>query len=331
MADYLFESARVRTLEAGLPTRERMELLIAAKDFAEMTARLAECGVSAVTDDEGNFLREETLQRMLQTAYDELSEVMARDAALRLWLYPYDCNNVKAAMKGFIRGADPREMMFDFGTASIADVVEMVQRKDFDGLPASMRAAAAMAMEAYAKSKNPQTIDLMLDRACFADMLDAAKSSGEEFAIRLVQMKIDLINLITVVRILRMGQRDVLARPFLEEALLGGGTLTEKTLLEWFDGGEDYLWNRLYHTPLGKLSESLAGREKTLTEVERFADDLLMQTVREARFAAYGAEVLIAYLLATEYTVRNLRIVFAGKATGLAPETIRERMRDAYV
>ena len=331
MADYLYESARVRTLESRLPTREQIEAMIAARDLAEMQKLLSNCGVRIVTDAEGRFLREETLLGMLRDAYGELSEVMARDGAIALWLYPYDCNNVKAAIKAFFRGVDPTSMMFDFGTVSTDAVVQMVQGGNFDALPARMCEIAPAAMDAYAKNRNPQTIDLMLDRACFEDMINAARESGDPFALRTVQTKIDLTNLLTVVRILRMGRREETARAFLEEALLSGGTLTHDFLGECFSGGEAYLWKRLYHTPMGKLSEMLAGKDKTLIEIERCADDFLIRGLREARFSAFGTDVLISYLLSVEYAVRNLRIAFAGKAAGLAPQTIRERMRGGDV
>jgi V/A-type H+-transporting ATPase subunit C len=251
--------------------------------------------------------------------------------AIRLWLYPYDCNNVKAAIKAFFRGVDARRMMFDFGTVSPQCVTEMVQTGDFEALPASMRQAASEATRAYAKGQNPQVIDLLLDRACFADMAQAASDSGDGFALSMVQTKTDLTNILTAVRLLRMGRDTDSTLAFFKEAMLEGGTLSSQTLNEWMQGGEAYLWSRLYHTPLGWISEQLAGKEKTLTQVERCIDDFLMHQLKGVKFSAFGREVLIAYWLANEYAVKNLRIVLAGHAAGLSPETIRERVRDGYV
>ena len=331
MAEYLYESARVRALENRLPTREQLEALILASDWSVLLARLKEIGISVVLNERGELLREETLVGMLHAAQVELADVMVHDGAVRLWLYPYDCNNVKAAIKGFFRGVDPRRMTFDFGTVSVERLINMVQSGDFEGLPANMQRAATEAMQAYAKAQNPQTIDLLLDAACFADMLAAATQSGDAFALSMVQTKIDLTNLLTAVRLLRMGRDGEAMIGFFNEAMLEGGTLTRETLNEWIMGGEDYLWSRLYHTPLGWLSEQLAGRGKTLTAVERFADNCWMQQLKPVKFSAYGRAVLIAYWLATEYAVKNLRIILAGHAAGLSAETIRERVRDGYV
>ena len=331
MADYLYESARVRVLETRLLGKEGIETLLGAKDLADAVSRLADLGISPVTDAEGRFLREETLSRLLRDAYAELSDVMEKDLALALWRYPYDCNNVKAAIKGRIRGIDPRSMLFDFGTFDVDTVLKMVETEDFSALPEHMRAAAVDALDAYAKSKNPQTIDLILDSACYADMRAAAARSGVEAASRLVCLRIDLCNLLTVVRILRMERSGNTGRQLLEAALIEGGTLSIETLTEWFEGGEELLWERLYYTPLSGISVELSRGERTLTDVERSLDNYQTYVLREAKYAAFGAEVLIAYLVAVEYEVRNLRILLAGKSVGLDAATIRERIRDAYV
>ena len=56
-----------------------------------------------------------------------------------------------------------------------------------------------------------------------------------------------------------------------------------------------------------------------------------MKTVKEAKLISIGVEVLVAYLLANEVAVRNLRILLAGKTEGLSKERILERIRESYV
>ena len=86
MNDYLYDSARVRSLENALIGRERIEQLLATKSVEEMILRLNEMGIASVTDADGRFLREETLLQILRTAYGELSEAIGSNDELRLWL-----------------------------------------------------------------------------------------------------------------------------------------------------------------------------------------------------------------------------------------------------
>lgn len=330
MSDYYFESGRVHVLERRLVRRETLEQLLSAKDTEQLMRLLSECGIELATDASGRLLREETLLGVLRAAYRDLGERVQSDPGLRLWLYPYDCNNVKAAIKGYYLGIDPREMMFDFGTVGVDEVIASVAARRFEEFPLYMAAAAVTAMEGYAKNRNPQLIDLTLDAACFADMSAAAKQSKSAFVSDLVKLRIDLCNVMTLVRILRM-QSGENGKRLLADALIEGGTLSRKTLDEWFEGGEETLWDRVYHTSLSAWAAEVVKTDKSYTAIERTADAVFMARVREARFIPVGIEALIAFLIATEYDVRNLRIVIAGKEAGLDREKIRERIRDGYV
>ena len=329
MNDYLYDSARVRSLENALIGRERIEQLLATKSVEEMILRLNEMGVASVTDAEGRFLREETLLQILRNAYGELSEAIGSNDELKLWLYPYDCNNVKAAIKGFFRKIDPRSMMFDFGTVGVEDVIRMVEEGSFTALPRTMREAAVQAMATYAKQRDPQKIDLLLDCACYADMLAAAKNTP--FALDLVTMRIDMTNLLTLVRILRMNSGEA-GKMLLGDALIGGGTLAPQALLALYGSGEDAVWQMLTRNERYEgLANTVNATARSLTDVERCIDNFLMARLREAKWVASGAEVLIGFLMAHEYDVKNLRILFASKQAGLPVQTIRERIRESYV
>ncbi|MBQ7334977.1 MAG: V-type ATPase subunit [Clostridia bacterium] len=331
MADYLYGSAHVRALENAIVGRDRMERLLQAKSTDEAYAMLSEFGIRVIRDSEsGAFLREATLLEILKNAYRTVAELAPDSGAMRLWLYPYDCNNLKAAIKGFFRKIDPQSMMFDFGTADVESILKMVSTGDFSPLPSTMRKGAADAVEAYAKTKNPQVIDLILDRACYADMLEAALADGNPYVVQLVQAKIDLVNLMMTVRILRMKSGEA-GKNLLRDALITGGRFSDDTLLALYDGGEEMLWEHVRHSAYEKFATAVAASDRSLTAVERSADDVWMEMIRAAKWIPVGQEAMVAFLLAHEYEVRNLRIVLAGKEAGLPVATVRERIRENYV
>ncbi len=331
MADYLFGSANIRTLENAIIGRERIERLLNTKTTDEAWGLLSDWGVQIVRNEEsGKPMREETLLGILKGAYKRLGELVPDSLALRLWLYPYDCNNLKAAQKAFIRGIDPSSMLFDFGTLSASDIVKMVEKGSYEGLPANLQAAAGAAMDEYAKTKNPQAIDLILDKACWHDMADAAKVSGEAIVMRLVQTKIDLLNVMIALRILRMKSGEV-GKVLFADAFLEGGKITFESLLGALSNGEDALWESLRSTDYARFAESFAKSDKALSTAEKLADNYWMSLILENKFVPDGLEVMIAFLAAHEYEVKNLRIVLSGKEAGIPTATIRERIRDSYV
>lgn len=331
MADYLFGSANIRTLENAIIGRERIERLLNTKTADEAWGLLSDWGVHIIRNSEtGTPMREETLLGILKNAYSRIRELAPDSDALHLWLYPYDCNNLKAAQKAFIRGIDPAPMLFDFGTLTVTDIVKMVETGNYEGLPANMQAAAQTALDEYATTKNPQVIDLILDKACWRDMSDAAQASAQSFVIRLVTTRIDLLNTMMALRILRMRSGEV-GKVLFADAFLEGGKLTREQMMDCLSSGEESLLQLLRYSDYALFAQSLAKSDAALSTAEKLADNYWMAQVLENKFIPDGLEVMVGFLAAHEYEVKNLRILLSGKEAGIPTATIRERIRDSYV
>ena len=330
--DYMYASARVRALEGRIVGRERLERMLEARSSAEILSSLGEYGfelVRAGADGTGNILREPTLAGELSRAYAELDGMTAQSKVLAFLRYPTDCNNIKALIKCFSRGVDAREMMLDgVGTVSVAEAERAFHEKDYSSFPAAMASVIPLAEEQFAATRNPQVVDLLIDRACYADMLSAAAESGVDLAVRLVRAKIDLQNLITCVRLIRMSL-GAAGEALLAEAYLTGGTVELSLLNEALSEGEAWLAERLLYTAYATLMPP--EEQLSLGAIEVRADDLWMEMVREVKYIPFGAEVLMGYAIAVEYEIKNIRIILAAKDAGMAPDGIRERLRKSYV
>ncbi len=324
MEDYLFACARVSALENGLIGREKLERLMAAPGMEKCVELLSEYGVDVKRDPAtGAFLREETLLARLQKAYAEVQDGTEDAPFARIFRRQYDCNNIKAAIKCQKRGVDPASMMFDFGTIPVQTVVECAGKNDFEKLEEPFATAAREASDAFAKTNNPQWVDLVLDRACYAAMLaDAGKN---EFARKIVAQKIDLTNLLTCLRLLRMRSGEA-GRMLLRDALIEGGELEKEFFEAAYGEGETPFWEAVARTDYSAFANGLES-SSTLTEIERAADNFWISSVRQAKWQVFGQEVLLSYLATVEYEVRNLRIVLAGVEAGLSPKIIGERIR----
>ena len=318
--DYLFASARVRAAENRLIGTDKTESAINAKDASEIEGL-----IDSIDSADG---ASDKLSAYLGRAYSFIAEISPNENIVSFLRYGYDCNNIKAALKCHFRETDSSEMLFPFGEVPLDKILAMPRELDFSDLPKHMSEAAEEAFDAYTKSGDPQLIDIILDKACYLDMLEAAKN-GDDFAYDLVRTKIDLTNIMMCIRIIRMGggfsERDVLCRSLIE-----GGYLDEKKLYEAESGNE--LASILSGSEYSSLSAFLCGDGMvSLAEIERRCDDIYMKKVKKAKSLPFGAPLLCAYLVAVEYEVKNLRIILAGKRAGLSGEKIRERVRLGYV
>ena len=325
-SDYLYGSARIRALEGQRIGRDRLERMLEVHTSDEVMTMVADHGFVCSGES-----REECLLTGLSNGYAEVERATeGKPSPVRFLRYPYDCNNIKALIKCFARGIAPDAMLFDsLGSLCVEEIKLAFEAKDYRIFPSHMAQAIPQAEEAFAQTGNPQKVDLILDRACYADMLADAEDSGVAYSVRLVQTKIDLTNLMTCLRLIRMDS-GAAAEAFLEEALLLGGTLDRTVFTESLSAGEQSMSERLSYSRYAGFA-SLLAEGSPLHVLEKWSDDFWMELAREAKFVPFGAEVLVGYAVALEYEVKNIRILLAGKDAGLESDVIRERLRKSYV
>ena len=324
--EYMYSSARIRALENKIASKERLRHLSDAESAEAILSGLSEYGFEIVRQD-GAIDREATLESLLVTSYGELASMETGDAVDFL-RYQYDANNIKSVIKCASRNISPDQMLSPLGTVGIDALKQAFVDKDYSAFPENMKIAIADAEEAFAETSNPQKVDFIIDKACFADMLASAERSGIELAKRLVRAKIDLCNIMMTLRIMRM-KLDKTAAGVLSEVFIGGGSFELETLLESLEAGEESFAYDVVRKKYDSLATAITDGE-TLGELERRVDDLYFSIARESKYISVGAEIAIGYIVALEYEVKNIRIILAGKDAGLSPEVIRERLRDCY-
>lgn len=331
MENYLYAGARIRALEGEMIGSERLERLLSCATTEACAALLAEWGVTILRGrEDGAFDREATLAARLSQAYAEVLEATDGASFARIWLLPYDCNNIKSVIKCARRGLDPEPMLIRLSGGIPTDVVRYaIEKRDRTRLPEPFATAAQDAAAQFERTGDPRIVDRILDAACYAQMVRLAEESCVELALRLVQRRIDLTNVMIAIRSGRMG--DVGERT-LAEFFLAGGTLSLADLSAWLREGESYLLERLYYNGFENFAKAANGDGiASPADLERAADDGVMELAREAKLVPLGAEIPIGYLIGREYEVKNLRILLAGKSVGLSTDAVRERMRLSYV
>ena len=194
----------------------------------------------------------------------------------------------------------------DSGSIPKEEMAEMVRKREFLGMTVEMRGAVEDAIEQFARSQDPQEIDIRLDRACYKDMYQAAEESGNDFLKGYVRLLIDTLNVNAFVRLKEVGK----PAAFFKRVFLEGGDLDES-------GVEREASNVL--TKVGPKG------------VEKYLEDQRMDYVKDALYVPFGIEPIVGYLRAKEAEVKDLRMILTGKVSGMDGEAIKERLRETYV
>lgn len=319
--NYIYSSTRVRAVEAHTSAGERIWRAAEAKNLADALRIFEEFGIRIT---EGNI--EDTLGSFVEEAYKLLEEIAPEPALFNVLRYPYDCHNIKSAIKSSLRGTDAAHLMFNTGSISSALIMQMVRDREFAALPRHMAKAAVAAYETYYRNSDPQQIDTALDIACFLDMIESSEKYELPYPRKLVAYKADTINIITCVRLIRMSAGTV----SIEKVMLPGGIIKNELYKAVFtaDGikeRETFLYNMLRKTRYIVMNLSVTD---SLTAIERSCENTYLAFIRgEAKKKLYGAEILTAFVIARETEMKNIRIVIAGRAASLPAEVIKERLR----
>ena len=69
----------------------------------------------------------------------------------------------------------------------------------------------------------------------------------------------------------------------------------------------------------------------SFTKFEKDCDDYLMSYVKDAKYKSLTPEPIVGYILAKETEVKCVRIIMSCKLNDIDADTIKERVREAYV
>jgi V/A-type H+-transporting ATPase subunit C len=201
--EYMYSSARIRSLEMKIATGDQITRLADADSLETVVNSLGDFGFEPVYDENGKLCREEMLLGVLKTGFAELGGMECGEA-VEFLKYQYDANNIKALIKCAGAGISSEDMLMELGSIDTKAVKKAFLEKDYSVFPENMARAIAEAEEAFAATSNPQKVDFIIDKATFADMLANARNNGIALAQKLMTKRIDLLNLMMAVRLIRM-------------------------------------------------------------------------------------------------------------------------------
>lgn len=201
--------------------------------------------------------------------------------------------------------------------------------RETDALPAWLAELAPKVIGCYLQRYDFSDIDHLVDQTVWQKAHAEAAGIGNRFFSGYLARRTDLINLELLLRtrVLRMG-KDVLRR-----ALLGGGSLDPEAVLSVYDQSDDQVKALYAPTPYAALAEQCRTYGK-IGQAARFSlasDNLLMDYIRQARWVLNGPEIPLAWALARQMEIKNIRIITTYLRNGLPRAQMRDLIRDNYL
>ncbi|MBO6163703.1 MAG: V-type ATP synthase subunit C [Lachnospiraceae bacterium] len=327
--NFVFACARVRANERNLLSKEKLNQMIDARTMEDAVKILQDANYG----EEGAVIQplayEKALVKESDKLYAFLHELAPDAEEFRVFAYPFDYHNIKVLLKAEATGAEARGMLMSGGVFKPAEMEALVRERNLMAMTPHMKKAIEEAVDTLARTRDPQTVDLICDRECYADILEVAQRSNNRYLLGYVHLLIDTINLKTFVRCRRMGQ----GWGFFETVYLEGGSISSRTFVAGYDEPLPQFAQRLAATALAKAAEEGGTAIKEtgrFTSIEKLCDDALISYVKDAKYISFGIEPLIGYAVGKQMEIKSVRIILAGKAAGIDGSLIRERVRETY-
>ncbi|MBS3939270.1 MAG: V-type ATP synthase subunit C [Peptococcaceae bacterium] len=328
---YAYAVGRIRVLENKLLDKTKMQRLQNAKSVDEALLVLSETDYADLVAKAPNpYDIDAITTEEIKRVYLLIRELLPKEALADLFLIKYDIHNLKVLLKAHYQKKDFDYLLVDAGLVPAETIKSVLKNDQLPSIPKEYYEGVKAAKAAYEERQDPKVIDEVLDRTQTAMVADMASKGGHEFYRRLLAAQVDLVNLKSLARVKRLGR----GRAFLDDSLLPGGTLAPSFFTPLYGSDWAQLVQAFSLTPYKAVVEQGVAaylESGQLTTLEKLADNFQMTMLREAKMFALGPEPIIAYVMAKENEVRNIRIIMIGKKNGVATAEIAERLRESYV
>lgn len=329
MADYVYATARIRSLESQLLTDEQMQRMTESNNIEDICKILEDAGYGSEGDAISVRSYEQKLKEKEGEIFEEIEELSRDDRVFDIFRYPKDYHNIKVLLKAEALGEDRSDLLIGSGTIPIPELTRFVNERDRLRLTDNMYKAVTEAVDHHARTNDPQAIDFICDKYCYEDINKVASESGSDFVKGYVALTIDITNLNTFFRVRKMGRQ----WPYFADLFTRGGNVGEHIFESAFASDIKQAAEEFAPYSIGEAAAEggeAIEKEGTFTLLEKLCDDAIMAYVREAKFITFGIEAMVAYLVSRQMEIKSIRILMTGKTAKMKPEDISGRMRRTY-
>ncbi|HDR72673.1 MAG TPA: V-type ATP synthase subunit C [Methanoculleus sp.] len=342
-----YVNARVRGMKRHLMDREFFERLMKKPDIDAIITELEKTSYhdgieKASIQSSGLALIDQALRHHLVQTYRLLLSLVMNEQFerhVRIFLEKWDIQNIKTIMRGKNINAPADEILACLVPAGQLDEVtllELVRQPDVRGvidLLATWGSDYARPLTErfgkYAEKKDLAILEYALDRFYYerALRLLGGRSVDDRKARDLLTTEIDVVNIKSILRLIRDGVKPEDGKNVLIE---GGKALDMPALLDLLNSGSiRAARSALRDTPysfLSALPEKKAGNE-TISEYEKELDRYIIdQGIQMFKGDPLSIAGAIAYIVAKNNEIANIRIISHCKGAYLPEEEIREEV-----
>ncbi len=327
---YAYVVTIVRAMESRMLNSGDVERMIEAKNAQEAYRVLNDLDYAEFLGDIENI---EDFQVVINAGLKEVKDVLDQNTPKPeildiLWLR-YDFHNLKVLLKAQIQEKglqDVEHMLMPYGKYEYADLENLLNSPSvfLDSVEEKLVEAIKTASAIFEKEEDPTLIDVTFDKAYFEAVQELINGLQSEFLSTHQAMAIDVANIRTYLRCLALDEESLFAELFIKDGGLA---------LNMFTGSMEEFGEKMQATKYGNIIDlGIKGYKETTSflELEKAADSMLVDQLKEARYISLGIEPLFAFFWIKENNAQVIRTIMVNKLNNIAPVEIRKKVRKLY-
>ena len=326
--DYIYASTRVRLFERRLLKPEDWVRFRQVSNFGEGLQFLKETPYGNRMEVDG-LSYDESLNMESIRLRRELRGAAPGSPLLRLISLQDLYHNLKVLAKMDVLDQDLSYLLVEVEDFDLRYLENLFAHPEQNSQESPEEIAIAEVVSDYKKHQDPERLEIILDKALYADMAQLTKELGSDLICAWQQEQTDYQNLAIFLRMKRAGK----PQPLFDFAFLPGGTLHKEILAGLY--GQADLPTRSELKAAGATDGLLdawtqAADQGDIAYLEKRRDEASLNLARKAQRMTYGPEILFAYYLLRQTEIQNIRTLMIGLQSDLnaAQRAARLRLAD---
>lgn len=324
--DYAQAVVLARIYEKRLINKAKFDRMIDAPDAHECFKILMDSDYSKSANNVFDvYGYVELLNQELVSLRNTARELLDDEKLFEIMTLKYEYHNLKVIAKSKYSDKDLTEKFISSKISNPFLMLAQVQADKYSNIKDEYARALKEAFTEYERTREPQFLDIVIDRHYFEHMTKLAEEVNIEYFTKYVQAEIDFYNVVSLVRMQKMGKTQL----FADKVLIDNGSIKKTKLLSLLQADTDKLINELKMETIGDyVRKGLEQYKKNglISGLEHQKREFLKNLNIDARFIAFGPEPIVAYILSKEEEIEKVRFIIVAKLNNINPEKIRERL-----
>ena len=295
-------------------SRQQFDRLIDARNETQIISTLADTPYGQARAEDADSMIDFSARE--EEAF--FSRYLEEEKVGEFFQAPVLTSNLKWSLRKHY-GARIDDALFISERSPAPDEFEKMLAGEDSSVPEWLRNIAGEVVAANYGSVDPSSIDVICDRGLIEYQNE--KSDGYSFLRAVLALRVDLTNLLSMLRLKVSGK----TWEDFENFFLSSGTIKNERFKTWWDAGIEAWPNQVPSSePYANLEEGLREASGSFLLIERQIKEREIELMLTTRRLTFGYEPLVGYALIKREERGNIGRIITGQRYGLDAETIRK-------